>query len=201
MRAAFARTLAVSACVGALAACSITSGPRGVEASGPFLPPRPAQSVLEFETFESIHVEGPLDVEVHVGGLHAVRFLGDEGRLWELRADLREGVLFLSADPGAPWRDGPRAIVTTSSLARLTAAGSGWISVVGLDEARLDVRVRGSGDVLLRGHVGELVTTVEGVGRIDASGGWGGGVCLRKNPPRRGGGGARAGGGGGGGVK
>lgn len=165
-----ARIIAASTCVGALAACSITAGPLGVESSGPFLPPRPAKSVLEFEPFESIHVEGPLDVEVHVGGLHAVRFLGDEGRLWELRADLREGVLFLSADPGEPWRDGPRAIVTTAGLAHLTTAGSGWVSVIGLNEARLDVRVRGSGDVHLRGHVGELATTVEGAGRIDASG-------------------------------
>lgn len=149
------------------ASCNWTAGPRGVEATGPFLKRPPASEERVVPAFSSLYVDGPLDVEVRVGSPCSVRLTGDEGRLAEIGTDVRAGALLLRADPGPVWRDGPRAVVTMSELLTITSAGSGWIAVTGLDAARVEVRLRGSGDVLLRGRVGELVVDDTGAGRLD----------------------------------
>lgn len=149
------------------AACNLEVGPRGVEATSQFVEPAPGVSERALPPFESLYVDGPLDVEVRVNEPCTLRFEGDEERLVELSAEVRDGVLLVRADPGAPWRRGPRAVVTLPALTSLTAAGSGWVSVSGLDQARLAVRLRGSGDVRLRGRVGELAAEDGGAGRID----------------------------------
>ncbi len=149
--------------------CNLTAGPRGLEATGPFLERAPASEERAIPDFTGLYVDGPLDVEVRVGSPASVRFTGDEGRLVELGAEVREGTLILRADLGPAWRVGPRALVTLPELASITSAGSGWIAVTGLDAARIEVRLRGSGDVLLRGRVTELVADDTGAGRIDAN--------------------------------
>ncbi len=169
MAGAACRAAALAAAAFALGACSITAGPHGVDAAGPFLPPRPAHSESAAAAFHAVLVEGPVDVEIRVGGLDRVRFEGDEERLPELTAEVRDRTLIVRAALGAPWRDGPKVIVDLPRLTKLTSGGSGWITVVGLDEARLEVRVRGSGDVHLCGRVGEFVSTIDGSGRIDSS--------------------------------
>ncbi|MCY2961414.1 MAG: DUF2807 domain-containing protein [Planctomycetota bacterium] len=153
-----------------LSACNLTAGPRGLDATSTLVPPAPATQARELPAFQSLYVEGALDVELRVGSPCAVRFVGDEDRLAELTAEVRDGTLLLAAEPATTWRDGPRAVVSLPALASLTSAGSGWVSVTGLDEARLAVTLRGSGDVLLRGRVGELVAEDRGAGRLDASG-------------------------------
>lgn len=153
-----------------LGACNIAVGPQGVEATGTFLVPAPVVQERPVTDFASVYADGPLDVEIRVGGPCALRFEGDEERLAELTAEVRDGTLLVREGPGAPWRSGPRAIVELPVLVSVTAAGSGWVAVAGLDQERLVVRVRGSGDVLLRGRVAELDASAEGVGRVDASG-------------------------------
>jgi len=173
----FARTcpLALAALL-ACASCNITAGPDGVEATGVLLPPKPGIAEQSLAGFEHVFITGPVDVEVRVGDPSSVRFEGDPERLFELAADVRAGTLFVHSQPGLPWRSGPRAIVSTPTLAALTSDGSGWVAVSGLDQARLEVRLRGSGDVLLRGQVDELIARDEGVGRIDT-------VALTPRPP------------------
>jgi len=162
---------ALAACLGlALGACNVAVGPKGVEATGTFLVPAPVVQDRPVADFARVFVDGALDVEVRVGSPCALRFEGDEERLAELSAEVRDGTLLVRADPGPPWRSGPRGFVTLPELASVTSAGSGWIAVTGLDQERLEVRVRGSGDVLLRGRVAELDAASEGVGRVDASG-------------------------------
>jgi hypothetical protein len=153
----------------AFASCSITAGPAGVETTGVFLPPRPGSAEQALAEFEHVFVTGPVDVEVRVGDPSSVRFDGDPERLFELAADVRSGTLFVHSEPGLPWRFGPRAIVSTPTLATLTSDGSGWVAVTRLDQPRLEIRLRGSGDVLLRGRVDELIARDEGVGRIDTA--------------------------------
>ena len=172
-RSSFARPVLARAVLAAalalIPACNLTAGPRGLDATGPFLVPPPVSEQRALPPFASLYVDGPLDVEVRVGTPCSVRFTGDEGRLAELVAEVRDGTLLVRADPGAPWRDGPRALVTLPDLVSITSAGGGWVAVTGLDAARIEVRLRGSGDVRLRGRVGELVADDTGAGRIDAS--------------------------------
>jgi hypothetical protein len=153
----------------ALASCNITAGPDGVETTGVFLPPKPGSVEQTLAEFEHVFITGPVDVEVRIGDTSSVRFEGDPERLFELAADVRAGTLFVHSDPGLPWSSGPRAVVSTPTLGTLTSAGSGWVAVTGLEQPRLEIRLRGSGDVLLRGQVDELIARDEGVGRIDTA--------------------------------
>lgn len=145
------------------------------EARGLFLEPAPGHEERAVAAFTRILVEGPIDVTVTVavavGRCAPLALEGDAGRLDEVAADVQGGTLFLSLPHGTrPFREQPRARVATARLDSLVAAGSGWVIVSGLDQERFDVEARGSGDVLLRGKVGELRVRIEGAGDIDAAG-------------------------------
>jgi len=170
MRAKTAAGALALAAVSSLASCAVAIGGDRTEVTGPFLQPAPGVEQRAVEPFRRVHVEGAIDVEVRVGWPLAVELHGDDDRLVELRADVRDGTLLLgNLVAGLPFRDGPRAIVSMPELDGLVSAGNGWVAVTGLDQDRLEVVLRGSGDVRLRGRVGELVERDEGVGRIDVS--------------------------------
>lgn len=161
------RALAVAALsAAALGACNVAAGPRGVEATGPFLARGPASERREVAPFASVHVAGSIRVEIRVGAPCALEFGGDEGRLDELSAEVIDGTLLLADVVGAPWVHAPRAVVTLPTLGTVTSTGSGWIAVSGLDADCVAVRLRGSGDVLLRGHAEELDAEDTGSGRV-----------------------------------
>jgi hypothetical protein len=164
-----ARAVAFAACA-ALSGCAFAVHDDRTEVAGPFLRPAPGVEQRAVEPFRRIHVEGAIDVEVRVGWPPAVELRGDADRLDELRTDVRDGTLLLGNVVAAvPFRDGPRAIVSVPELDALVAAGSGWVAITGIDQERLEVVLRGSGDVRLRGRVAELVARDEGAGHIDVA--------------------------------
>jgi hypothetical protein len=138
------------------------------EASGPFIHPAPERVERELGPFRRVLVEGSVDVELRTGVPRRVRVEGDKGRLAEVRTELREGTLVVSFPAESRlFRDGPRVVVEVEALDALVAAGSGWIAVSGLDQERLEVELRGPGDVRLRGKVGALAARVTGAGQLD----------------------------------
>jgi hypothetical protein len=154
-----------------LAGCSLAVSQERTQISSPLVHPEPGVEQRAVEPFRRIHVEGTLDVEVRVGWPLAVELHGDDGRLVELRTDVRDGTLLLgNIVAGPPFRDGPRAIVSMPELDGLVSAGSGWVLVTGLDQERVDVDLRGSGDVRLRGRVSRLRAHDVGAGDLDWSG-------------------------------
>ncbi|MBL8860691.1 MAG: DUF2807 domain-containing protein [Planctomycetes bacterium] len=151
----------------AAASCAGSVGPKGLEARAEFVDPAPQTEERAVAGFERLRVEGVVDVEVRLGSPHALRVRGDVGRLCEITAEVRDGTLILGAAPGRPWRGAPRAFVEAPRLDALVAAGAGWTAVFGLDQDELEVRVEGSGDVLLAGRVGAVRADLRGAGRLD----------------------------------
>jgi hypothetical protein len=170
MNGAGAGVLVAAAAIAAhpLAGCSLALSTEKTEISSPLVHPAPGVERRAVEPFRRIHVEGSIDVEVRVGWPLAVELQGDAGRLVELRTEVRDATLIVDdvvAD--RPFRHGPRAIVSVPELDAIVAAGRGWVAVTGLDQDRLEVVVRGSGDVRLRGRVARLDAREEGLGRVD----------------------------------
>lgn len=170
LAAGFAAGLAVIAAA-SLAGCAVSLQGDRTDVSGPFVTPAPGLEQRATESFRRIHVEGVIDVEVRVGWPLAVELRGDAERLVELRTDVRDGTLLLgNVVVDRPFRDGPRAVVSLPELDGLVAAGSGWVLVTGLDQERIEVDLRGSGDVRLRGRVHRLSAHDVGAGDLDRSG-------------------------------
>ncbi len=171
MRVGTATGALACAALASLAGCAVAVGGDRTEVTGPFVHPAPGVEQRVVEPFRRLHVEGAIDVEVRVGWPLAVELHGDADRLVELRTDVRDGTLLLgNIVVGLPFRDGPRAIVSMPEHDGVLSAGNGWVLVTGLDQERIDVDLRGSGDVRLRGHVTRLRAHDVGAGDLDSSG-------------------------------
>jgi hypothetical protein len=124
---------------------------------------RPAQE------FRRLRVEGPMDVEVTVGGEGSLEVSADENLLPYIETRVDGDELVVRFAPGRyDLRCSPRIVATTAELTAVVLAGSGDARVVGLDGGDLEVRVRGSGDIELDGEVERLDVDVEGSGDVDA---------------------------------
>src|SRR5436190_2650339 len=127
--------------------------------------------------FQRIELGGSIDLDVEIGGDAAAApelvVRADDNLIGMLETVSNGGTLTVRwqkndqrPDPRVP----PRVHVRTSSLERLSSAGSGSANVHGLTGGTFSAQLAGSGDLSLKGRVERLNVTLSGSGDVDAFG-------------------------------
>ena len=131
------------------------------------------QSQMEARAVASVgklDVNGPVHVEVHVGGAPSLQVEAESNLLPLVHTEVRGDTLHISVQGSFHSTSGLRVIYTTPQLTQINASGSGRLMVAGLNGATLYVEQNGSRTSELSGNVGRLDVQVRGSGNIDASG-------------------------------
>jgi hypothetical protein len=156
-----------------LAGCSFSSGS---EAEAPGIPAQGTGNARSYAAadFDSIDLRGSDDVDVRVGSGFSVRAEGDPEVLERLRIT-REGTsLRIDRRNGGGFGWGGRSakvFVTMPRIAGAKVAGSGDLAIDRAEGARFDGAVAGSGGLTITGlQVDEARLSIAGSGDIEAKG-------------------------------
>jgi len=127
--------------------------------------------------FERLEVEGSIDLEIRLSNRPepGVRITAGEKTIDRIRTEVRDGTLRLTTrSEGLVIGPNPIGDVSVSlgvpALAGLEVVGDSSVSLSGLSAKRLDMRVRGSGDITARGRVDALAVEIDGSGDTDLGG-------------------------------
>ncbi|MEL6188269.1 MAG: head GIN domain-containing protein [Myxococcota bacterium] len=126
--------------------------------------------------FTRIEHRGSIDLQVFVDPSASPKVVlkGDEERIEEIEIESSGGVLTIrtKSNSGWSWWSGKkgqvRGTITLPKLEALATVGSGDVDVKGLDGADFELRSTGSGDVTLRGRIGDLDVKTSGSGDFEA---------------------------------
>jgi hypothetical protein len=148
---AAAAALALAGCVG------IDAGPTQTE-------------TRDVAAFTRIKAEDQVDVEIRAGKPRALHVRAGEKVIDDVRTEVRDGTLYVSYD-GPGIRKGRLLVeVAAPKVASIGITGSADVHAEGLDEAALDIRVTGAGDITARGRAERLTLDVSGSGDADLAG-------------------------------
>lgn len=117
--------------------------------------------------FDSLNLEGPIDVTIETGRGVSARGEGDADLLERLDLSVSARVLTirLKRSPFESRREttsGPlRLILTAPTMRRLQLAGSGSIKARGLDKLRAEVMSAGSGSIAVSGIASDTLSVVQ----------------------------------------
>ena len=127
--------------------------------------------------FSRLEVDGSIDLEVRLSNRPdpGVRVTAGEKTIDRIRTEVREDTLRLSThSEGLVIGPNPIGDVSVSlgvpALAGLEVVGDGSVSLSGLSAKRLELRVRGSGDITARGRVDALEVEIDGSGDTNLAG-------------------------------
>jgi hypothetical protein len=146
----------------AVAACNLSLG-GGTVGSG-----TPGTETREVSGFDSLLVEGSVDVTVKVGSPPSLEVRGDDNLLSHVKSEVRGSTLHLSSEGSYTSTLGLSATVTVPSLVSVRDQGSADVVVSGVEGERLEIDNQGSGDLSLAGRVDALEIDVNGSGDVDA---------------------------------
>jgi hypothetical protein len=122
------------------------------------------------DPFTSIELTGAPDVHVTVGGEQAVLVEADDNLLELVETRVRGRTLKIETRESYSSRLGVTITLTTPALESVSVAGSGDVTVEGVDADSFEVSVTGSGDVRASGKSRSVEAAVTGSGDIDLSG-------------------------------
>jgi len=156
--------------------CSFSMGPDswsansrgpGVKGSG-----HSSQEVREVGPFSSMRVSGNLGVEVVVepdqDGEVVVH--GDDNLMEYIRTEVDDGVLEIEVRRSVRPKSDLWVSVSAARLDGVSLAGSGEVTVRGIEGREFDISLGGSGDIDVSGRVEGLSVSLTGSGDIDADG-------------------------------
>lgn len=140
---------------------------RGVHASG-----RHAREQRQVEAYTRLEVRCSAEVELRVAaGEPTLEVSADEALLAHVLTRVVDGVLVVEMEKGvSSSAAGARVVARVPSLEGVVLEGSGDVRVEGLNGARFEAQLRGSGDLVLLGAVDEAELVLEGSGDMDAYG-------------------------------
>lgn len=126
--------------------------------------------------FHRIEQRGSIDLEVIVdpsASRPKVELRGDEERFEDIEIESSGGVLTIrnkSSSGWNVWKGGGevRGKITLARLESVASVGSGDVDVRGLDGGKFELRSSGSGDVSLKGRIGDLDVKTAGSGDFEA---------------------------------
>lgn len=120
--------------------------------------------------FDVLEVCGSVDVEVRRGELCTVKVVGDDNLVDLVDTSLSAMRLYIDFKPNTniSTRIGLKVVVTALELDEVDVEGSGDISMSGLRQDSLRLRLNGSGDANLGGDVKAVTLSVNGSGDVDA---------------------------------
>ena len=120
--------------------------------------------------FRAVELTGFSDVVIQLGARPSLVIEADDNLLPYFTSDVRRGVLRLDTRGSLRTRRTPRIFITVPNLESATSTGSGNVTVSGVNNQRLTLVTRGSGNVKATGRTGQLVATVQGSGNADVRG-------------------------------
>jgi Putative auto-transporter adhesin, head GIN domain len=119
--------------------------------------------------FERLEIADSVDVQVVPGDGSEVRVAAGENVIDRvvttssggvLTIDIRDRGIVIGSDP----LDDVEVQVPVSDLTAVDIAGSGDVTLEGLDQDALEIRVQGAGEVEAGGRVDELTASIQGAG-------------------------------------
>ena len=122
-----------------------------------------------FAPFERLEVSESIDVQVVPGdgrevrvtaGEHVIDRVVTESSGGVLKIDIRDRGIVIGPDP----LNDVAVQVAASDLARVDIEGSGDVTLEGIDQEALELRVQGAGDVEASGSVDRLTASIQGAG-------------------------------------
>lgn len=122
------------------------------------------------DAFTRVEQLGSADLEVEIGAPQRVRVEADDNIVPLIETRTVEGALRISSTQNYSARKGVRVGVAAPVVEAVTLAGAGNVKVAGVAGEKFAGAIKGSGDMVLTGTVGELEVRVAGSGDVDASG-------------------------------
>lgn len=136
-----------------------SSGPAGIGSGAA------AEQVRSLPPFTGVVLAGDNNVVVRAGARQSVVVHADRNLLDRVTTRVRAGRLVIGTTPGNLSAKSPMfVVVSTRSVEGLELAGFGNITVTGIDERSLTVKLPGSGNIEASGAVANLEVTVGGEG-------------------------------------
>jgi hypothetical protein len=150
--------------LGVLTACSVTfDAPHIVAGSG-----ERASETRTVGSFSAIELAGSADVDVSFGETQSVVVETDDNLLELIETVVQGDTLFIRHKPNTSTttRLGVHVTIVMASLESVTVAGSGNVTIEGLDEDRVTFNLPGSGMITARGTAKTVDATLSGSGNI-----------------------------------
>lgn len=120
----------------------------------------------EVGDFSGVGYSGGGTVQVVIGDTTSVEIECDDNLLEHIVTEVKNGQLKIYPAKSISPTTGINVKITTPSLSKLSIAGSGEGSVVGLDEAKLAIDIAGSGKVKCNGSAESLAISIAGSGEV-----------------------------------
>jgi len=125
----------------------------------------------EVGSFDRLAVEGFGEVIVEVGPASSLEIEAEDNVMAVLTTDIRNGRLVLSIEDGHSLRQAKTPIyrITTPNLIGVAIAGSGDVTVDGVDTTEFTVSIAGSGYVQPTGLADHISVSISGSGDYDGA--------------------------------
>jgi len=125
----------------------------------------------EIGSFDRLSVEGFGEVFIEVGPSSSIELEAEDNVMAVLTTDIRNGRLVLSIEDGHSLRQVTTPIyrITTPALVGVAIAGSGDITVDGVDTVEFVVEIAGSGYVRPTGTADHLSVSIAGSGNYEGA--------------------------------
>jgi hypothetical protein len=120
--------------------------------------------------FRRIEMMGAEIVEVRLGARPSVVIAADDNVLPLLTSEVRNGTLKLASRGSYRMRGPVRVWVTTPDLESFVSSGSGDVTIHGVNNARLNLTINGSGSMQATGRTGALGLNINGSGTAQLAG-------------------------------
>jgi hypothetical protein len=120
-------------------------------------------------SFDRLAVEGSGEVIIEVGPASSIEIEAEDNVMPVLTTDISNGRLVLSVEDGNRLREirTPIYRITTPALVGVEIAGSGDVTIDGVDAAEFAVEIAGSGRVQPTGTADRLSVSISGSGNYD----------------------------------
>jgi hypothetical protein len=117
--------------------------------------------------FDSVEVNGPAHLEVAVGGRPSIEVQIDDNLVGNIVTETRGGALSIRTTGSFRTRTAPVVRVTAPTLARLQSIGSGNVRITGQRGDRLELDMKGSGNLIVDGQSRAVIASLYGSGNAD----------------------------------
>jgi hypothetical protein len=126
-----------------------------------------ATVIRDVKSFTRIEVDCAFDVEITVGPEREVKLTFDDNLLDLITTRVRGRTLYLDCDGEHSSDYTCLAEITVPQLEELTIDGAGNALIRGFSGEYLEYNLRGAGDLVVEGAVGELEINLSGAGDVD----------------------------------
>ncbi|MFW2349106.1 GIN domain-containing protein [Qipengyuania sp.] len=118
-------------------------------------------------SFDTLSIDGPVDVVIRQGAARSLVLTAEDNIMPLVRARTEGGTLSLDTTGSFRSRRGVSAVLTVSSLDKVTINASGDVRFDGWNAERIELVIGGSGDIELGGEVANVRALIQGSGDID----------------------------------